>query len=157
LTETATYGWMDGEHAFSSCIVLVMANIALTPNPVDYEAMQLAISVLEGMSSKGNTYIESRLRLLQELSSWIPNNLRNVEMPLATVSQDQTFAPWVGTMLSVDPLTAASGHHDSFSFESVFPTDGGADIRLWEEGYGNSGWSVDFTWEQFSEVARSAI
>ncbi|PGH05060.1 hypothetical protein GX51_03158 [Blastomyces parvus] len=63
----ATYGYMDGEHAFSAAIILVMINIAFPYNTRDRPAMNLALDVLDGMAEKGNLHIRSLHRLLLNL------------------------------------------------------------------------------------------
>lgn len=71
LTIVATFGFMDGEHAFSAALVLVMVNIAFAINPRDSAAMDQAMSVLQGMAEKGNGHIRSRYQLLKNLQSMI--------------------------------------------------------------------------------------
>ncbi|PGH09853.1 hypothetical protein AJ79_05579 [Helicocarpus griseus UAMH5409] len=63
----ATYGYMDGEHAFSAAIILVMINIAFPYNARDRAAMKLALDVLNNMAEKGNSHIRSLHRLLLNL------------------------------------------------------------------------------------------
>lgn len=58
---------MDGEHAFSAALVLVMANVAFPHNERDASSMQQALSVLKGMAEKGNEYIRARHALLMSL------------------------------------------------------------------------------------------
>jgi len=152
----ATYGYMDREHLVSAAIVLVMVNIALTPNSVDYEAMQLALNVLGSMAEKGNKYVETRLRLLQDLSSWVSHGPRVDNQFQSSATLDYTVENAPGLPSSLDTL-AFGGQHNDFSFEDMFPTDGTADIEFWEEGYGNPGVDIDVTWEQFSEVARNVF
>ncbi|KAL2427021.1 hypothetical protein ABEF95_006871 [Exophiala dermatitidis] len=52
----ATYGFMDGEHAFSTSLILVMVNVAFPYND---------------MAEKGNEYIQARLSLLLNLRATI--------------------------------------------------------------------------------------
>ncbi|KAK2771458.1 Transcriptional activator [Onygenales sp. PD_12] len=63
----ATYGYMDGEHAFSAAIILVMINVAFPYNARDRAAMKLALDVLNGMAERGNAHIRSLHRLLLSL------------------------------------------------------------------------------------------
>ncbi|KAK5955665.1 Transcriptional activator [Knufia fluminis] len=67
--QLATYGFMDGEHAFSAALVLVMANVAFPHNERDNTSMVQALSVLKGMAEKGNEYIRARHALLLSLRS----------------------------------------------------------------------------------------
>lgn len=58
---------MDGEHAFSAAIILVMINIAFPYNERDRAAMELALDVLNSMAEKGNSHIGSLHQLLLKL------------------------------------------------------------------------------------------
>lgn len=58
---------MDGEHAFSAALVLVMANVAFPYNDQDQQSMEQALTVLKGMANKGNEYIQARYALLLNL------------------------------------------------------------------------------------------
>lgn len=58
---------MDGEHAFSTSLTLVLVNVAFPYNERDASAMDIALSVLRGMAEKGNEYIQARLKLLTNL------------------------------------------------------------------------------------------
>lgn len=93
----ATYGFMDGEHAFSAALVLVMANVAFPYNDRDATAMELALSVLRGMANKGNEYIRARHELLTNLKSTLSRQargkLRAVQEP--TGDDDEEMASYV--------------------------------------------------------------
>ncbi|KAL2427044.1 hypothetical protein ABEF95_007372 [Exophiala dermatitidis] len=67
----ATYGFMDGEHAFSASLILVMVNVAFPYNERDEKAMEAALFVLQSMAEKGNEYIQARLSLLLNLRASI--------------------------------------------------------------------------------------
>jgi len=69
LTSIATYGFMDGEHAFSAALVLVMANVAFPYNERDATSVEQALSLLKSMAEKGNEYIRARHALLVSLRS----------------------------------------------------------------------------------------
>lgn len=60
---------MDGEHAFSAALVLVMANVAFPYNDRDARSMESALSILDSMASKGNEYIRARHEFLLNLRS----------------------------------------------------------------------------------------
>lgn len=62
---------MDGEHAFSASLTLVMVNFAFPYNERDAQAMETALTVLRGMAQKGNEYIQARLALLMNLRGTI--------------------------------------------------------------------------------------
>ena len=59
----AVFGYMDGEHAFSAAIVLVMVCVAFPPTADNMLAMYSALSTLENMARKGNHRIEARHQL----------------------------------------------------------------------------------------------
>ncbi|OJJ50125.1 hypothetical protein ASPZODRAFT_149527 [Penicilliopsis zonata CBS 506.65] len=63
----ATYGYFDGEYAFSAALLLVMVNAAFPYNEANALAMEAAIHLLRGMGDRGNRYIESRHALLLDL------------------------------------------------------------------------------------------
>jgi len=69
LTSIATYGFMNGEHAFSAALVLVMANVAFPYNERDAVSVEQALSLLRSMAEKGNEYIRARHALLVSLRS----------------------------------------------------------------------------------------
>lgn len=74
----ATYGFMDGEHAFSAALVLVMANVAFPYDERDATAMEQALSVLKDMAERGNEYIRARHALLLNLRSTLSRQARSV-------------------------------------------------------------------------------
>jgi proline utilization trans-activator len=62
---------MDGEHAFSAALTLVMVNVAFPYNERDASALETSLSILRGMAQKGNEYIQARLSLLLEVLATI--------------------------------------------------------------------------------------
>ncbi|TPX14760.1 uncharacterized protein E0L32_005155 [Thyridium curvatum] len=65
----ATYGYMDGEHAFSAAIVLVMACGAFPANAQSALAMNAGLDLLRGMAQRGNSHMGARYELLAHLKS----------------------------------------------------------------------------------------
>lgn len=65
----ATYGYMDGEHAFSATIVLVMVCGAFPTNHEAMKAMNAGLDLLRGMSLRGNSHMGARYELLAHLKS----------------------------------------------------------------------------------------
>lgn len=88
----ATYGFMDGEHAFSAALVLVMVNVAFPYNDRDARSMELALSILSGMAEKGNEYIRGRHELLLNLWWAMSRQAGNV------VPEDVTFPQTINTI-----------------------------------------------------------
>lgn len=65
----ATYGFMDGEHAFAAALILVMVNLAFTsPDETSTDA-ESALDLLGGIARKGNAQIRHRLDMLLELKA----------------------------------------------------------------------------------------
>ncbi|VUC33723.1 unnamed protein product [Clonostachys rosea] len=72
----ATYGFIDGEQAFSAALLLVMVNIAFPYNEPDAKSMETALQVLQGMAERGNKYIQACHSLLSKINTiGKPNHL----------------------------------------------------------------------------------
>ncbi|KAF3051000.1 Transcriptional activator [Didymella keratinophila] len=87
----ATYGYMDGEHAFSATIVLVVVCGAF---PTDYgtsKAMNAGLDLLRGMSQRGNSHMGARYELLAHLKSILMPDTD----PLATAGSSLPTQPTV--------------------------------------------------------------
>ncbi|KAL4896552.1 fungal-specific transcription factor domain-containing protein [Aspergillus ambiguus] len=65
----ATYGFIDGEQAFSAALLLVMVNIAFSYQETNASAMDMALGVLQMMAEKGNKYIQACHSLLSKIKS----------------------------------------------------------------------------------------
>jgi proline utilization trans-activator len=63
----ATYGYLDGEYAFSATLLLIMVNSVLPANDDNIMAMETGLSVLKGMADKGNNDLLLRHSLLLDL------------------------------------------------------------------------------------------
>ena len=106
----AVFGYMDGEHAFSAAIVLVMVCVAFPYELETARAMNDALSILENMANNCNHHIAARWQLLVQLSSMI-------EWPSSPLVDDDpstagsVFAP------QIPPLPE---HDDSTGDENVF-------------------------------------
>ncbi|KAH0020670.1 hypothetical protein KCU78_g6377, partial [Aureobasidium melanogenum] len=122
----ATYGYMDGEHAFSAAIVLVMVCVAFPATRSEFMAMDQALELLQGMAERGNTHIAARHQLLSHLRSLISLPSVNIAStpPAASIPQQNTTFVDVNQMLSYDA--------------------GNVDFGLWEEGYTNPDLDIDF-------------
>lgn len=85
---------MDGEHAFSAAIILVMINIAFPYNLRDRAAMVLALDVLNGMAEKGNLHIRSLHRLLLSLyHTVIPSPTESGDKPASAAPEHEHMSP----------------------------------------------------------------
>jgi proline utilization trans-activator len=101
----ATYGYMDGEHAFSATIVLVMVCGAFSTNVDTIKAMNAGLDLLRDMSQRGNSHMGARYELLAHLKS--------ILMPGAGPS---------GTVVSPGPATAPTFSNATNSKAQVQPT-----------------------------------
>ncbi|THW66107.1 hypothetical protein D6D20_01541 [Aureobasidium pullulans] len=133
----ATYGYMDGEHAFSAAIVLVMICVAFPATRSEITAMDQALELLRGMADRGNTHIAARCQLLSHLRSMIshPSTTIASTPPAAAIPQQNT------TFVDVDQM---------LSYEA-----GDVDFGLWEEGYTNPDLDIDFDLTQWTQAAQN--
>ena len=149
---------MDGEHAFSAALTLVMVNVSFPFNQRDAAAMETALSVLRGMAEKGNEYIQARLTLLANLRSAIgPRASRNMygkteHAPIQNYpipSQPLTINPAIIANAGPAQLTDFYPPLES-SFQPLqeisFNFDGDDDAKLWEEISGNIDIDMDTGW-----------
>lgn len=115
---------MDGEHAFSASLILVMVNVAFPYNERDATAMETALSVLRGMAAKGNEYIEARLSLLVNLRSSIgPRVSRRAQKMTATGPLDNFQGPALGpsfASLSGPVNSPMLSEDNAFQFDNSF-------------------------------------
>ena len=149
---------MDGEHAFSASLTLVMVNVAFPHNERDAKAMETALSVLRGMAEKGNEYIQARLTLLMNLRATIgrrsprtgPQRAVHTTVPeIPTDTAQPMSTPSVAPVAPM-PLEDASLQLTSnfYPFQDVsleFQIDND-DPTFWEEIYGNIDIDMETGW-----------
>jgi proline utilization trans-activator len=63
----ATYGFIDGEQAFSAALLLVMVNLAFPYGEMNAAAMDTALQVLQRMAERGNRYVRACHTLLTKI------------------------------------------------------------------------------------------
>jgi|SRR5882757_4185567 len=149
---------MDGEHAFSASLTLVMVNVAFPYNERDARTMETALSVLRSMAEKGNEYIQARLTLLMNLRATIgrrastnaPNRtaaatMSNFQSPdtgrnVPTASQSVTAA----MPLQDSPLQLGNNFQPFQDVSLNFEIDD--DPKLWEEISDNIDIDMDAGW-----------
>lgn len=151
LTYTATYGYMDGEHAFSAAIILVMVNIAFPYNARDRAAMNMALEVLNGIAEKGNSHIKSLHRLL--LSLYPMTRLENPDESIVQNQAPEALAPLPDPFAAF--LSQIDGENTSAAIFSAVDTNlfqeaGPGDERIWEEGFEFFDVNMDFDWTQWN-------
>lgn len=156
---------MDGEHAFSAAIVLVMVNVAFPFDSRDRDAMDLALDVLNGMAEKGNGHIKARRQYLINLRSMVehapqppptvpepskPEPPASYAMdPFTTTSSPANFGPAGEEFLNA-PLTSLEASA-AFS-QPDFGLPSTEDANLWEEVYGNIDVGMDFDWTETARI-----
>lgn len=94
----ATYGYMDGEHAFSAAIVLVMVCGAF---PVDAEtttAMNAGLDLLRGMAQRGNSHVGARYELLAHLKTILMPELDTTDTTISSQTTDPYSTPPLETL-----------------------------------------------------------
>lgn len=154
MTIAATYGYLDGEYAFSAALLLVMVNAAFPHSATNARTMEMALNILRGMADRGNAYLGSRHSLLLELQSVISPGARKGEEAAAegpdtlSSSQPQNL-PAAGTadIAPVGTPTNWPAERDLPSIEDIsFNIDGNEDTGLWEEVLGQIDIDMDTDW-----------
>ena len=137
----AVFGYMDGEHAFSAAIVLVMVCVAFPHNNDNDTAMDAALLVLERMACQGNPHIEVRHKLLVQLRSVIDRPPSSVDSG-RIVNRDAYWHRSVSTVLP--------------DMENLFASDLPAeDWNMFEAAYLGTDLSIDNGLNQWIETATS--
>lgn len=145
----ATYGFMDGEHAFSAALVLVMINVAFPYDAAFATSMEAGLDVLAGMAERGNSHMRARHLLLMDLRSVIGS------LP----APGGMFMPY-GTSLgsgveSFDEDLAVPQEYVFSQIEPFNTTRADLDLNdmiFWDEVSGNIGISMDI---DLIETARN--
>ncbi len=149
---------MDGEHAFSTSLTLVMVNFAFPYNKRDAKAMETALSVLRGMAEKGNEYIQARLSLLMNLRATIGRRSpmtrpqQNQMEVLAETQESETdefnLPPNLSFMepmqLQDDSLELTNNFYPFQDVSLDFQIDD--DPKFWEEIYGDIDIDMETGW-----------
>ncbi|RTE82945.1 hypothetical protein BHE90_002549 [Fusarium euwallaceae] len=181
-TESSTYGFMDGDDAFSAALILVMVDIAFPPTTREHEAMKQALEILRGMADRGNGHIGARRQSLLNLQTMI-NKVPSASPATPTVTS--AFETGFDPVLS-DPGDGLTGWSDggeaSPGIGSIGDAEGSGsgvtgifpsldpsptfnlpfsnlgttleDMSLWEEVYGNMNVGMDFDWDEAARIAN---
>ncbi|KAF9890125.1 Transcriptional activator [Aspergillus nanangensis] len=151
----ATYGYLDGEYAFSAALLLVMVNAVFPHNETNARTMDMGLSLLRSMADRGNTYLGSRHSLLLELQSVIrPSRARKdavnaLEAPVTPNSTAQQPTPSTNTF--EDPAAVLT---TEWPLQQDLPSmrdmtlnfDINDDPGLWEEVLGQIDIDMDTDW-----------
>lgn len=162
---------MDGEHAFSAAIILVMVNVAFAPVPSTSTAMSTALHVLHGMAEKGNEHIRSRHNMLLQLySTFTHADANNTWHPYAESftpaaeggsggggvdpqHENCSSFPMAGgtpVFTAGGPVAAAAA--DASSGQPATPPV--ADVGNWISAYENLDSGMDLYWDLFVDATR---
>ncbi|KAJ4167509.1 Transcriptional activator [Fusarium falciforme] len=178
----ATYGFMDGDDAFSEALILVMVDIAFPPTPREHEAMKQALEILRGMANHGNGHIGARRQSLLNLQTMIHKvPSASPATPTVTSAFEAGFDPVLSGLGNVltdwsdggeastgigsigDAEGSGSGIAGAFpsldpstAFNLPFSGLGTTmeDMSLWEEVYGNMDVGMDFDWNEAARIAN---
>ncbi|KAL1892399.1 Transcriptional activator [Sporothrix stenoceras] len=86
----ATYGYMDGEHAFSAAIVLALVYTAFPTNAPTVEAMAKGLALLRRMGDLGNGYVAARYEQLARLRTILgPSTTLTTTQSSSTMNETQ--------------------------------------------------------------------
>lgn len=156
----ATYGFIDGEQAFSAALLLVMVNIAFPYQENDASAMEMALMVLQSMADKGNKYIRACHALLTKIRATIrPRAV--APLPPQPHSQPPPYQPSSDNMADVqnsaqvlhglrNDATLSESSTIAAScvpvHEGTFGLEAEGDPGLWAEVLGSIGIDMDRQW-----------
>ena len=142
----AVFGYMDGEHAFSAAIVLVMVCVAFPPTADNMLAMNSALSTLENMARKGNHHIEARHQLLVQLSSVA------VQDPCSQISvSDGSTHGASGTAAVPAPPVM----YDELLNQMFASSPSTGDLTMFEAAYLGTGLDIEFDLNQWAQTAMN--
>ncbi|KAJ6177981.1 hypothetical protein N7519_008442 [Penicillium mononematosum] len=136
----ATYGFIDGEQAFSAALLLVMVNIAFPYKETNASAMNMALDVLQTMAEKGNRYIRACHSLLTKIKSSVKtkdSNLANTGEQVQVRDQVQS-----NNMYTESAIVAGLPNDQAQSFNLDFEGDPG----LWAEVLDSIDIDMDRQW-----------
>jgi hypothetical protein len=146
---------MDAEHAFSTCLTLVIVYIAFPFSERDIAAMETALAVLRGMGEKGNEYLQARYALLMKLRSTFglgEHTGLSMSMPASGfgsgggIQHNQSFNPHLNSVpSSAIPITQMESTFQPYQ-DISFNFDVEDDPKLWEEISGNIDIDMDTSW-----------
>lgn len=156
--QETTYGYLDGEYAFSAALLLIMVNAALPHDKANTHAMHMALDVLFDMAGKGNTYLGSRHSLLLELQAMIgvkPTGelAGSKATPVDTVTDANTWVnnaePLVNQVM--ETAESSNGHSPQQqrqpSYQDItFNFNINDDPGLWDGALGNIHINMDTGW-----------
>ncbi|KIW43387.1 uncharacterized protein PV06_04496 [Exophiala oligosperma] len=154
----ATYGFIDGEQAFSSALLLVMVNMAFPHTAIDASAMDTSLHVLQGMADRGNRYIRACHSLLHKIRESIKSRPPLEAQPEMT-SQNQRLQQGNGQQLfhlqpaALDPVAANMTDLPDTSWSLAMDDD----VGLWTEVLDSIGIDMDRHWVETALRAEDPL
>lgn len=146
----ATYGFIDGEQAFSAALLLVMVNIAFPYRELNASAMDTALQVLQSMAERGNKYIRACHALLNKISA---SKKAMTTAPLGNLNaQSNTGVTEASDQTSGHSSWAmnGSGEQEQQSTQQQqqlpFNIEGTADPSVWGDMIDSIGIDMDRQW-----------
>ena len=136
ITPTATYGYMDGEHAFSAAIILVMMCIAFPFSNENTSAMNQALDLLQGMAERGNSNLAARYRLLDQVRQRVGRVAGSPEHVDAYSHRSSVTSPALDIFSPISQLENAE-------LGDMLQDTAMGDLGFWEQGYTNSDLDVE--------------
>ncbi|RJE24557.1 Transcription factor [Aspergillus sclerotialis] len=140
----ATYGFIDGEQAFSAALLLVMVNIAFPYKETNASAMDMALNVLQMMAGNGNKYIHACHSLLTKIKGSIKAkdspSLANGQMEV----RDQAQSNNDNTMVTESAIAAGLPNGQAQAFNMDFE----GDLGLWAEVLDSIDVDMDRQWAE---------
>lgn len=148
----ATYGFIDGEQAFSAALLLVMVNIAFPYREMNAAAMDTALQVLQSMAERGNKYIRACHALLNKISAskkavTVPLGETNANLRTGmTEASHQTSTQGSWTMNGSADQEQQSAQQQRQNDQMPFNIEGTNDPSVWADVIDSIGIDMDRQW-----------
>ncbi|RMZ91631.1 hypothetical protein DV736_g1127, partial [Chaetothyriales sp. CBS 134916] len=156
----ATYGFIDGEQAFSAALLLVMVNIAFPYNEMDASAMDTSLHVLQGMAERGNQYIRACHSLLTKIRDTIKSRTPVMD-PVADglISEQQQghviYQPTLGSFPQANIMPINMPDDPTVSAQAAVGMDD--DVGLWSDVLDSIGIDMDRHWIETALIAEDNL
>ncbi|GLA85121.1 transcriptional activator [Aspergillus tubingensis] len=133
----ATYGFIDGEQAFSAALLLVMVNIAFPYTEVNASAMDMALLILQDMAEKGNKYMRACHDLLTKIRSAF-------KPPVAPACNEETDREEVQRQPAWMGIVGTPGEQQQQ--DDLFPGGNAGHLEVWADVIDSIGIDMDRQW-----------
>jgi len=140
----ATYGFIDGEQAFSAALLLVMVNIAFPYREMNAAAMDTALQVLQSMAEKGNKYIRACHSLLTKLSAGKKPVSMSAPAQQAETGNSAAGQVWMGADQAA--VGQQQAPQEGQQQQMTYNLEGGDDPSVWADVIDSIGIDMDRQW-----------